>query len=179
MAMLHGLVRLDSSRVTNGVQGEILVEKGQLELVNSFVGGGTNDEPRVRVQHGGYAEIVYSTIVGGFVAPAIICEGASGASVRNSIVAAYVDTPEIVCPGIELWFNAIELDLPGNVSLGDMENTSWWANDSAADFHLTPLAPELIDTAAHWQEGDPLVDIDGEPRNAVVDAPGVAGADVR
>jgi hypothetical protein len=60
-----------------------------------------------------------------------------------------------------------------------MKDTSWFANYNSGDLHLTPLSPELLDEAAHWKAGDPVVDIDGDPRNAVIDAPGGAGADVR
>ena len=65
----------------------------------------------------------------------------------------------------------------GNVGLDDM-NVSWFVDYNGGDFHLaTP--PAIIATAALWEDGDPLTDIDGDLRPRTVGAPDVAGADIR
>ncbi|MBK8717449.1 MAG: hypothetical protein IPN32_22290 [Deltaproteobacteria bacterium] len=74
-------------------------------------------------------------------------------------------------------YNATETNHNGtNTPVGDF-NTDWFS-DANADFHLTPMAPAAILTAAQWQSGDPLIDIDGDARPGVDGSADVAGADI-
>ncbi|MFO0634119.1 MAG: hypothetical protein U0168_14835 [Nannocystaceae bacterium] len=58
-------------------------------------------------------------------------------------------------------------------------NTNWFDGFGAGDFSLnTANAPASILTAAQWQSGDPLVDIDGDARPNSDGAADVAGADI-
>ncbi|PRP99884.1 hypothetical protein ENSA7_61010 [Enhygromyxa salina] len=69
--------------------------------------------------------------------------------------------------------------IPGNTSLGEMPDTSWFAGYAQADFHLNPaMYPPSIETAASWMSGDPGNDIDGHSRPGNDGTPDFAGADL-
>jgi len=53
-----------------------------------------------------------------------------------------------------------------------------FAGFGTGDFSLTAMRPPAIDTTAQWNEGDPLTDIDGDPRPTTDGAADYAGADV-
>ncbi len=177
LRLAGGEVRIDRSILQDSTQGDIVVDEGTLSLVNSFAGGANNDFPTIRVESGGSVDIVYSSIASGYATPAIVCNGVYALSVRNSMVMS-MDTPdEIVCPAATIVDNALEMSLPGNVGLGSF-NRYWFLDFSYGDLHLSPIAHPNIGLAGRWQEGDPRIDIDGEPREAIAGQPGYAGADV-
>jgi len=108
----------------------------------------------------------------------VTCDAASTVTVRNSLVVSRAAMPEVVCSSLTASNSAAEGMLEGadNIVLGDM-NTTWFQDYNSGDFHLaTP--PATIATAAQWEDGDPLIDIDGEARPQLDGAPDVAGADV-
>ena len=80
--------------------------------------------------------------------------------------------------------SATEMDLGGsNVSVGDMEMASGWAiwfdNAIVGNFHLSGPGQDVFTLGqAQWQDGDPAVDIDGDPRPKGGGAPDRPGADV-
>ncbi|MBK8241533.1 MAG: hypothetical protein IPK74_38980 [Deltaproteobacteria bacterium] len=77
-----------------------------------------------------------------------------------------------------------EANFPGGSNIttagvmGATESMRWFAGYASGNFHLTPMAPAAILTAAQWQAGDPLVDIDGDARPGVDGSADVAGADI-
>jgi hypothetical protein len=83
-----------------------------------------------------------------------------------------------MCTGATITNSALEMDVAGNISLGEMANTSWFVNYAQGDFHLSGTHPAAVNTAASWQNSDPTIDIDGDARPSTNGAPDVAGADV-
>jgi hypothetical protein len=170
---------VQESQIVGNLQGGIRVIAGDLRIENSMVGGDVNDQTALDIL-GGTVDVVYSTLFAGFgTAKALNCAGGgAGSSVRNSLIVARTDNPEIVgCDQAEVGDNAIEAALAGNTSLGAM-NIAWFPGAAMADFHLGMNAPATISTAATWQTGDPATDIDGDARPTVDGTPDYAGADV-
>lgn len=76
-------------------------------------------------------------------------------------------------------YTATETVLPGtgNVGVGDQLD-AWFEDYDAGDLHLTAAGEALFGAVAQWQAGDPLVDIDLDPRVGVDGMSEPAGADV-
>lgn len=179
-------VDIRRSRLIENLGGGI-VAQGLCELVvqNSFIGVNPNDEATYILDVDGVdalliaddsvtATILYSTIGAGFNASALLCpNGGPNVSVRSSfLVSASPFGPEVDCENATLTSTATEAEADP-ISPSDMD-PSWFVNYDDGDFHLTASAPETI-MVAEWLEGDPTVDIDGDPR--FTDQPHYAGAD--
>jgi len=54
----------------------------------------------------------------------------------------------------------------------------WFVGYGAGNFHLQNDGLSLFADIAQWQPGDPLTDIDGDPRPTTAGAADYAGADV-
>ena len=145
-----------------------------LVLENSFVGGDGTGLVAVSVPSG-TATIVYSTLGAGFGAGAagLACIEGSAVSLRNSVVLTYGEDPEVECPNVEQTGNILEADVP---PFDDQSN--WFVDFSGGDYHLSGMHPVDINNAALWQTGDPLTDIDGDPRPDTDGSQDFAGADV-
>lgn len=142
-------------------------------LRNCFVGGDVSDIAAVDVA-GSTVEILYSTLGAGFgSAAALRCDGPASVDVRNSLLVARTDDPEVDCSTNSLETSATEADV------GDM-NTNWFTAGgfAAGNFHLSLLAPAAILTAGEWRTGDPSTDIDGDARPGEDASTDVAGADI-
>lgn len=173
-----GRAWVDRSRIVQNAGGGVVAENGaDLILRNCFVGGDISDVDALAVD-GATADIIYTTMAGGFgIATALGCDVTAVVSVRSSLLVARTDSDEIVCDAT-IEHSATELALGGsNVALGDM-STTWFTAYGTGGFGLTAMHPAAIDTAAQWQAGDPPTDIDGDPRPAVDGTPDYAGADV-
>jgi hypothetical protein len=165
-------VWLDRSRVVQNTGGGITVAGGGTATVrNCFVGGDVSDIAAIDVA-GSTAAILYSTLGGGFgSAAALRCDGASMVDIRNALLVARTDDPELDCVTDSVTRTITEADV------GDM-STGWFGGYATGNFGLLPAAPDDILTAARWNTGDPAVDIDGQSRPDVDGTPDVAGADV-
>lgn len=112
---------------------------------------------------------------------AISCQGAAlvpGSRVRNSLLVNFGGAHAVQCASPAYEFNALD-DATGfvnNTSVGDAE-LQWFVNPFFGDLHLANIAPVAIAAAASWSEGDPLVDVDGDPRPQLDGSPDFAGAD--
>jgi len=166
-------VDIRRSRIVANAGGGIQA-LGQCDLYieNSFVGGDVNDRDSLSIVGADVsARVVYSTLGAGFSsAAALRCDVGEGVEVRNSLLVARTDAPEIDCDGAQVTSSASEAGNLGNML------PSWFADYAAGDFHLGIPAPTEIQIAA-WQPGDPSVDIDGDPR-VTNGQPDHAGADV-
>ena len=143
------------------------------QLRNCFVGGDVSDIAAVDVT-GSSVEILYSTLGAGFgSAAALRCDGPASVDVRNSVLVARTDDPEVDCSTNSLETSATEADV------GDM-NTNWFTAGgfAAGNFHLSLLAPAPILTAGEGRTGDPSTDIDGDARPGEDATADVAGADI-
>ncbi len=171
-----GELWVDRSEVANNDGGGIVVDGGgSLVLRNSFVGGDVNDQQAIDLVDGTLL-VSYSTLASGFGASAALaCTDATGSVLRNSLLVSRSDDDELQCPNVDATNSALEMMLAGNEDLGPMQ-TIWFEGFAAGDFHLA-AAPIGIATAAMWAPGDPLVDIDGDPRPTVDGSADFAGAD--
>jgi hypothetical protein len=159
--------------------GGVRVIAGEVSIVNSMVAGDVNDQVALDIL-GGNVDVVYTTLLAGFAnAKALNCAGGgAGVSIRNSLIVARTDNPEIVgCDQAEITNNALEAALAGNTSLGAM-NIAWFPQAAMADFHIGMNVPAPLTTAATWQTGDPATDIDGDARPTVDGSQDYAGADI-
>jgi hypothetical protein len=171
---------LDRTQVVGNTGGGILLSNAAAgHIRNCFVRGA--DGFAAVTSDGSTAEILYSTLVGVLdTSPALTCD--AGVEARNSIIVSRATggDPDIACPAA-ITYSALELAYPGegNVQLGALTSgnqDTWFTSYMMGDFHLNN-PPAAVLTAAQWQAGDPLVDIDGEPR-PTEPGPDVAGADV-
>lgn len=170
-----GIAWIDRSRIIQNSGGGILAENSaSLTVRNCFIGGGTTDVDAVAI-NGASLAMVYTTAGGGTVlagrSRALFCEGPTIAQVRNSILLSADTMPEVECPIGTITDSATESDV-GNL------NPGWFSSYASGDFSLSGSGANVFADFAVWQEGDPVTDIDGEPRPAVAGTPGYAGADV-
>jgi hypothetical protein len=171
-------ILVDDSSVWLDRSAVLGINGGGLELANDsyaslrnvFVNGG-NDTISIYASSSS-VDVLYSTLYGGYgTASALECTAVGSVNVRNSILVAAGDMPEINCMTDVFEDNLTEAQL-GNAS------PDWFVDVDNGDYHLTKIAPIAIIDAAQWQPGDPLVDIDGDPRPGIRNATDVAGADV-
>lgn len=177
-----GRAWMDRSRIIQNAGGGIVAQSAaDLVLRNCFVGGDESDVDAVVVD-GATASILYATIGGGNgsfgMARALSCTAGSDVTIRNSILAALDDIPELACSMATVSYSASETAIAGtdNVTLGSVQG-GWFTNYSTGDFTLA-APPAAVTTAAQWQAGDPLVDIDGDARPGIDGLADAAGADV-
>jgi len=91
---------------------------------------------------------------------------------------------EIDCAGATTEYNAIEMALGGtNTMIPDVEASggwdSWFDAAETGNFHIAGAGLDVLAIGqAQWQDGDPVVDIDGDPRPKGGAAPDRPGADV-
>lgn len=176
-----GQLWLDRSRVVQNTGGGLLADNGaELVVRNCFVGGASSVDAAVIDMS--TAEFIYTTLVGADgglgEARALACNSGSAVEVRNSVLASVDDVPEMACASADVSTTASETKTPGdgNATLGGLQ-ADWFVDVNTGDFHLdTP--PAAVSNTATWQAGDPLTDIDGDPRPSTEGAPDYAGADV-
>jgi hypothetical protein len=172
-----GTAWIEKSVVVDNDGDGIVVDGGTLIVENSFVGS-EDDLSAVYVKSGS-ATMTYVTLVAGDgMAAALSCDAGTTTVVRNSLLVAETETPELECVGAQVSDSALEQMVSDNKSLGSMEK-DWFENYGKQNFHLTDNSPATIHTAAKWRTGDPVTDIDGEPRPAIDGSDDFAGADVR
>lgn len=173
-------VYLDRASVVNNDGGGIALVGGAYGRVrNCFVGGNVPDVVAFGID-GSSADLLYSTLVAADQfgdGAALSCAADEAPIVRNSVLAMIGAPSEIQCDSANVTYSASETlqNGTGNVMLPSVMPA--WFESLTDDFHLD-MPPAAIATAAQWQTGDPLVDIDGEPRPNVDDATDIAGADV-
>lgn len=173
-----GTAWVDRSRIVQNEGGGVLAVAGaSLTLRTSFVGGGVSDVAAVEV-NGASARVEYATLGGGSgAARALACDAHADVEVRNSVLVAQSGGDAIDCDGT-FEYDATELDLGGtNVGVGPM-STQWFAGYGQGNLWLTTEGDATFAGIAHWSEGDPGADIDGDPRPSGHGARDHAGADV-
>jgi len=169
---------LDRSRIVGNAGGGIVAQNGaELTVRNCFVGS-LGDVVGVEITESS-ASVLYSTVSASTfgMTPALSCTSPIAVEVRNSIIVSQGGTPpdEVSCPGIGIIRSATEAKV-GSFNIG------WFADYNGDDFTLTtmgmPPGSEVFAGIAQWNEGDPLTDIDGDPRPTTAGAADFAGADV-
>jgi hypothetical protein len=169
---------LDRTRVVLNAGGGIVAEEGStLMLRNTMVGsngsGGLG-------QHGldvlgATVQVRFSTLAKNDASEAdsIHCEGGE-VQVRSSIVVGS-DGNSIDCAGIDIHHSALDEDIEGDGNENVGPWTFEWFVVEPGNFHLSPAGGLEFMGIALWEDGDPLFDIDGDPRPT--DTPDYAGAD--
>jgi hypothetical protein len=169
---------LDRTEVVDNNGGGIAVAAGAyLRLRNSIVGG--NGAAAAVSVASGIADILAATLVGpGINGRALSCGVAGSATARNSLFFGEDDNDEVNCADLDVTYSASEQALAGtgNESV-ELTDTSFQTFPSA-NFHLSLGGAALLDDIARWTTGDPLVDIDGDPRAGVDGTMEHAGADI-
>jgi hypothetical protein len=157
---------LQRSEVVNNQGGGLLFSQGSWVVVeNSVVGGDRNHVPAVSVRDS-ELEIAYATLAAGFgEAVALSCSGDVSVDVRNSILVAESTIGEVDCSDAVIVRSALESAFgSGNVAVGVVDTAAWFQDFTGGDLHLRSEAATMFDGVAQWSPGDPVVDLDGDPR---------------
>lgn len=168
-----GSAWIDDSRVITNFGGGIRVQSaGELVLRNCFVGS-LGEVIGVEVD-GATAEILYSTITSSTfgTVPALSCTSPMTVDVRNSIIVSQGGTSpdEISCPAATVTDSATEAEV-GAFDVG------WFEAFNSGNYGLTAAGAGVFEVGV-WHDGDPVADIEGDPRPAVDGATDFVGADV-
>lgn len=166
--------------VNNSGGAVAISQDAYLHLRNATLGGDRNNVPVVWT-HSSTLDVAYSTIVAGFGdAQAVTCEADNAVTIRNSIVVSEASLGEIDCPMADVRDSALEAVFGvGNVAVGQVETGRWFVDFPGGDLHLrTEDQGTPFERVGRWSEGDPAVDIDGDPRPLVSDAEDWVGADI-
>jgi hypothetical protein len=180
-----GFAWVDRSRIVQNTGGGIVAQNGaELTLRNCFVGQAVSNRDALSVE-GASVTAVYSTLVGAYNAAALVCTNPLAVEIRNSILVTEGGTPpdEVDCAAATISFSATEgaVNGNGNVSVGAFPSGAdgnWFTNYTAGDYRLQNQGLTLFADIAEWQTGDPLTDIDGDPRPSIDGTPDYAGADL-
>lgn len=175
-AVLH----LDGVLVVLNPGGGIALSNGAFLSARSSVLGANGsalvDAQALRATASTFA-LRYVTVAGNASATvaSIACTGGSSGTVDDSIVIA-IEPASIDCRGLVVAHSSIDSFVAGEgVVLRDAFDLGWFQAPGAGDFHLAPGHP--FADVAQWDVGDPVVDLDGDPRPTRPGAADVAGAD--
>lgn len=163
--MRRSQVRGDPTGVDFG--GTLVVPR--LTAENSDLGPG--GDPLLNVSE--TVDLRYVTLVGNAVG--LSCESGADGSVRNSIL-VNPGTSVQGCSGVGFVNNAH--DQPGAGLGGTVVpeyDPGWFVISGASRFFLSDSGQDIFEGIADWDEGDPLVDIEGDARPQ--EMPGYPGVD--
>lgn len=159
-----------------GVRAEVSAE---LVMRNCFAGGANNIDALDVT--GATATVRYSTLAAAFGSSnAISCDAASVVTVSDSILLAQDSTAEVACDVIaadHTVTNDMVLAGAGNLQVGATDE-AWFANYGTGDLHLVGDGVTAFAAIGEWNEGDPTVDIDGDPRPSTDPSQDYPGADI-
>ncbi len=174
-------VHAERSELVNNSGGAFAVsQESALTVRNSLIGGDRNNVSVLQT-HSSSVRLDYATVVAGFgSAQGVVCDGDNDVMIRNSIVISEASMGEIDCPAADVSYSALEAVFgEGNVAVGAVDTGRWFEDYPRGDLHLRRDAIGMpFEGVAVWSQGDPLVDIDGDPRPAVPDASDWVGADI-
>lgn len=147
--------------------GGLILNGSFVEISQSAISTNLGSNPGIQLING-TLEATYSTFVGNFASGAtpdsMQCTNASG-FIRNSVVLGDGAPSISGCEtGMIVWENnAVDTDGFGasNVNRGAW-NSLWFSMPDSGDYHLTEAGEDVFMDIAMWQDGDPLMDIDGD-----------------
>ncbi|MEM7158876.1 MAG: hypothetical protein AAF799_38915 [Myxococcota bacterium] len=147
-----------------------IIGDGMFQATNSSIGPGSDTAVSIE---SGELRLYHSTIAGNH--NTVSCDGSSGGGeIRNSIiVGAYPGSFSSWC-SLTFADNAVDGGLGAGQSVGIFDS-DWFVDAPAGDFHLSAEGQSVFADIADWDEGDPLFDVDGDPRPQ--EAPGYPGID--
>lgn len=152
----------------SGRLGVIRQLGGQLRIENTSIGPseGTGIEFAMLSS---IVDIRYATIAGNAMSLTCSQPYPSGI-VRNSILVGTDgnsiggNTPDSCRETGDLSFIDNAVDQANYGVLVGAYDASWYIDPDSLDFHLTEFGVEALTEIADWDTGDPLLDIDGDPR---------------
>lgn len=144
-----------------GIQGG-----GSLYLENASLDASPN---LTHFRFNGLLDIRYSTIV---VEEDFLCGADTTGIVRNSIVLSGGVVDE-GCEGATWTNNAV--NEPGYGQMVPAFDSSWLVPTGTTRFNLSAAGAAVFEGVAQWGEGDPLTDVEGDPRP--MRGPSTAGVD--
>lgn len=181
IAMVDSRGWIDRTVVVLNDGGGIRIEQGsELHLVNTVIGAnGTGLAARVGLDADASTfDVVFGTIAGndGTGAASLRCTAGANGSLRNSLVVG-LDPPSIDCAGLDAITSAVDTNGLGGADVLVVPSfvAGWFVDPPTGDFHLVP--DTQFETLGVWASGDPLVDLDGDPRPTMDGAIEVLGAD--
>jgi hypothetical protein len=188
LTVAGGHAWIDRSVIVDNQSTSIVVETGgELVLRNSLVGGNDPDGSAGLQIDGSSARILYSSLLGG---PddedvSLACTDPISIEIRNSLIVARSDGPEVSCEGVSATYTASENVLDalgeGNVVLGPTPQDvleDWFCSYGEGNFGLSGSHPPAINTVARWTTSDPSTDFDYTLRPSSDGSPDYAGGDV-
>ncbi|MCR9162116.1 MAG: hypothetical protein ACE37F_28665 [Nannocystaceae bacterium] len=146
----------------------VLLSGGSFTAVNSDFGPA--GDPMFSISNADL-DVRYSTIAGNQTG--IQCDGDSSGVIRNSII-TNIGTSAFGTCGLSFIDNAIDQEFFGGTVVPSYD-PDWFTISSGSRFYLSPSGVEVFEGIADWDDGDPVVDIEGDPRPQ--DAPGFPGVD--
>ena len=157
---------LDACRVVQNSGGGIAVSSGGEVVVRNSMVAAPNNQNALSVT-GATAHVLYSTVVGNFGSSRpLVCDGASTASARNSILVSRGNA--IACTPLDISFSATATEVgPYNED---------WFNLDAGELELLDAGIATFQDIAQWQTGDPPFDIMNNDRPTTDGASDFAGA---
>jgi hypothetical protein len=175
-------VELDNVILAPQLRSTLRAEDATLRVRNCMLRSTTDvNYPALELAGTVDLDLRYSSLLAFGEHAAISCQGAAlvpGSRVRNSLLVNLGTAHAVQCAAPSYEHNALE-DATGfvdNTSVGDAV-FQWFVNSGFGDLHLSNIAPISIAAAASWSEGDPLFDVDGDPRPTLDGSPDFAGAD--
>ncbi len=161
-ALSTGELRLRRSRLTavadGGADGVAIQVAGSLSAENSALGPGAT--VGLQLDTGATVDLRYLTIAGNETA--VDCGGEYAGTVRNSIITSTTAGSLTACNNVDWVDDAVD-ELGYGEIIGGYD-ADWFVDPASGDFHLSAAGAVAIGNIADWDEGDPLVDIDGELR---------------
>lgn len=156
--------------ISSNGDGGLVVEGGELWVENSVVGRNGDD---LTSTFGGmrlsltFVDITYSTLVGNEASNAargsLFCLGGESGSIRNSIIVGSGNSID-GCDTLAFNTNATDdSNLGGSNPDVGAAMAGWFLDLGMNNYRLSSNGETVFADIAMWQEGDPLVDIDGEP----------------
>lgn len=179
LSMSGGQAWLDRVQLVQNEMGALLDDGAQAVFRNSTVGYLTGGGYIAIYAADASIEVLYSTLIGDAASgQSLLCGPSATVLARNSIVGNYEGNP-IECAQAEISYSLTTDAFPGegNQNVGSLD-TDYFVDYSSGNFHLSPSYAGLFAGIARWQPGDPLTDLDGDPRPSIDGASDYAGADI-
>jgi hypothetical protein len=169
---------VDRSIVAQNSGAGLLADFDGLAVLRNCFVLGANNRAAVEALMGGALVAEFSTLGGSFgTAPGLSCDAVSSATASDSIILSLGAT-DVACASLAADHTAATTDLGGDNSVVGAVDDGWFSNYDVGDFHLSATGQTTFMDIAEWNDGDPLVDIDGVARSGVDGTMEHAGADL-
>jgi hypothetical protein len=176
---VQGQAWVDRAEIAPNNGGIWVHDGGELVLRNSLIGGGPIKERGLLVTDTSIADVRYTTVAT-LNNPAVQCSDSATVAIHDAIIVSSGggSSGELLCVPDMLMGTATEAQVGSFAG-----NAQWFANFAgpgftSVDLHLAADGINLFQNRAIWHTGDPLTDIDGQPRPTNDGTPDYPGGDV-